>query len=563
MRTLERGESGEDLAAVGEAELRPGRHPVASLIWLVPLVAVAIAAWLVYASIRDRGPIVTVSFESAEGLEPGKTKVKHKDVEIGTVTGVALGEDLSRILVTLQMNAGTERFLLDDTSFWIVRPRIGAGGVSGLGTVISGAFVEVDPGTKGSPRRQFVGLEEPPLIRSTVPGTRFELEAERLGGLSRGAPIYHRGIPVGQVLGYRLDPERGRVTIPIFVQAPYDRLVGPRTRFWDASGVSVRTDGGGLALQLGSLQALVLGGVEFDGGETSEREPPAPPGSRFPLHPDRAAAMSASLTRKIPVLVEFTGQTRGLRAGSAVETRGIRIGTVTDVTLAWHERVGGLVVQARLELEPERVSPIDADTGEPTRRVSLEELVESGLRAQLKTASLLTGELYVDLDFRPESGPATMRTVRGLPLIPSVPTELETLSASLTGVLEKLAALPLGPLVEELRETTRAVGGLARGREVGRTLEGLAATLESLRRAASVAEAETPALLRSLREAADRARDGAAALESLLGSDSRSRADLAALLREAASAARALRSFAELLQRNPEALLRGRPGDTR
>ncbi len=486
MRTLERGESGEDLAAVGEAELRPGRHPVASLIWLVPLVAVAIAAWLVYASIRDRGPIVTVSFESAEGLEPGKTKVKHKDVEIGTVTGVALGEDLSRILVTLQMNAGTERFLLDDTSFWIVRPRIGAGGVSGLGTVISGAFVEVDPGTKGSPRRQFVGLEEPPLIRSTVPGTRFELEAERLGGLSRGAPIYHRGIPVGQVLGYRLDPERGRVTIPIFVQAPYDRLVGPRTRFWDASGVSVRTDGGGLALQLGSLQALVLGGVEFDGGETSEREPPAPPGSRFPLHPDRAAAMSASLTRKIPVLVEFTGQTRGLRAGSAVETRGIRIGTVTDVTLAWHERVGGLVVQARLELEPERVSPIDADTGEPTRRVSLEELVESGLRAQLKTASLLTGELYVDLDFRPESGPATMRTVRGLPLIPSVPTELETLSASLTGVLEKLAALPLGPLVEELRETTRAVGGLARGREVGRTLEGLAATLESLRRAKSV-----------------------------------------------------------------------------
>lgn len=559
MTTLERSEVGE----IGEAELVPRRHPGASLVWLVPLVAIAIAAWLVYGAIRDRGPIVRVSFESAEGLEPGKTKVKYRDVEIGTVTAVALDDDPSRIVVTLQMNAGTERFLDDDTKFWIVRPRIGTGGVTGLGTVISGAFVEIDPGSRGTPRRDFVGLEEPPLIRSAVPGTSFELEAERLGGLTRGAPIYYRGIQVGQVLGYRIDPERRRVAIPIFVHAPHDRLVTRRTRFWDAGGVSLRTDGGGFELQLASLQALLLGGVEFDGAEAGDGEPPAPPGTRFPLHPDRATAMAASLTRKIPVLVEFTGQTRGLRPGSAVETRGIRIGTVTDVSLAWQEAVNGLVVQARLELEPERVSPIGAASGEPTRQVSLEELVESGLRAQLKTASLLTGELYVDLDFRAEAEAGAMRTVRGLPVIPSVPTELETLSASLAGILEKLAALPLEPLVEELRRTARAAGDLAQGEKVGRALDGLLATLDSLRRTASVAEEQTPALLRSLRQAAEQARDGAAALESLLGSDSRTRADLAALLREAAAAARALRNFAELLQRNPEALLRGRPGADR
>jgi paraquat-inducible protein B len=559
MTALERSEVGE----IGEAELVPRRHPGAGLVWLVPLVAIAIAAWLVYGAIRDRGPVVRVSFESAEGLEPGKTKVKYRDVEIGTVTAVALGDDPSRIVVTLQMNAGTERFLDDDTKFWIVRPRIGTGGVTGLGTVISGAFVEIDPGSRGTPRRDFVGLEEPPLIRSAVPGTSFELEAERLGGLTRGAPIYYRGIQAGQVLGYRIDPERRRVAIPIFVHAPHDRLVTRRTRFWDAGGVSLRTDGGGFELQLASLQALLLGGVEFDGAEAGDGEPPAPPGTRFPLHPDRATAMAASLTRKIPVLVEFTGQTRGLRPGSAVETRGIRIGTVTDVSLAWQEAVNGLVVQARLELEPERVSPIGAASGEPTRQVSLEELVESGLRAQLKTASLLTGELYVDLDFRAEAEAGAMRTVRGLPVIPSVPTELETLSASLAGILEKLAALPLEPLVEELRRTARAAGDLAQGEKVGRALDGLLATLDSLRRTASVAEEQTPALLRSLRQAAEQARDGAAALESLLGSDSRTRADLAALLREAAAAARALRNFAEPLQRNPEALLRGRPGADR
>jgi paraquat-inducible protein B len=553
--TLERVEAREE---VGEAVLRPSRFPGAGLIWLVPLLAVAIAAWLVYTSIRDRGPIVEVSFESAEGLEPGKTKVKYKDVEMATVGSVELSSDAGRIVVTLQMKAGTERFLDEDTRFWIVRPRIGVGGVSGLGTVITGAFVELDPGSGGSPRREFVGLEEPPLIRSTVPGTGFELDAERLGGLSRGAPIYYRGIPVGQVLGYRLDPERRHVTIPIFVQAPHDRLVTRRTRFWDAGGVALRTDGGGFELQLASLQALLLGGVEFDGAEAGDGEPPAPPGTRFPLHADRAAAMAASLTRKIPVLVEFAGQTRGLRPGSAVETRGIRIGTVSDVTLAWQEAVNGLVVQARLELEPERVSPIGAASGEPSRQVSLEELIESGLRAQLKTASLLTGELYVDLDFRAEAEPGAMRTVRGLPVIPAVPTELETLSASLGGILEKLAALPLEPLVEELRRTARAAGDLAQGEKLGRALDGLLATLDSLRRTASVAEEQTPALLRSLRQAAEQARDGAAALESLFGGDSRTRADLVALLREAAAAARALRNFAELLQRNPEALLRGR-----
>jgi paraquat-inducible protein B len=559
MTALERSEVGE----IGEAELVPRRHPGAGLVWLVPLVAIAIAAWLVYGAIRDRGPVVRVSFESAEGLEPGKTKVKYRDVEIGTVTAVALGDDPSRIVVTLQMNAGTERFLDDDTKFWIVRPRIGTGGVTGLGTVISGAFVEIDPGSRGTPRRDFVGLEEPPLIRSAVPGTSFELEAERLGGLTRGAPIYYRGIQVGQVLGYRIDPERRRVAIPIFVHAPHDRLVTRRTRFWEAARVSLRTEGGRFELQLASLQALLLGGVEFDGGEGTEGEPPAPPGTRFPLHPDRTTAMAASLTRKIPVLVEFTGQTRGLRPGSAVETRGIRIGTVTDVALAWNEAAGNLVVQARLELEPERVAPIDALTGDTTRELSPEELVENGLRAQLETASLLTGELYVDLDFHPEAGPAALRSARGLPVLPSVPTELETLSASLTSVLEKLAALPLDDLVGELRRVARAAGDLAESEKLGRTLDALGGAADSLRRVASVAETETPALLRTLRRAAEQARDGAAALDSLLGSDSRTRADLAALLREAAAAARALRNFAELLQRNPEALLRGRPGADR
>lgn len=546
-----------------EARLETRRRAGPALVWLVPVVAILIAGWMVYASLRDRGARITVSFESAEGLEPGKTKVKHKDVALGIVTGVRLGPDLRRILVSIQMDAGTDGLLHEGTAFWIVRPRIGAGGVSGLSTLLSGAFIEIDPAMQGPPRREFVGLEEPPLIRSTVPGTRYVLHAERLGGLSRGAPIYYRGVEVGQVLGYQLETDQRRIAVPIFVQAPHDRLVTTATRFWDASGVRIGTGAGGIEVQLASLQALLLGGIEFDGQTGVPGAAQAPPETSFPLYPDRASAVQAGLTHKVPMLVEFEGQTRGLRPGAAVETRGLRIGTVAEVWLAWHERRNGLVIQALIEVEPERVTPIDGETGAPSRTRTLEELVASGMRAQLKTASLLTGELYIDLDFHPDAPPAEMRTVRGLPVVPSVPTELETLSASLSGVLEKVAALPLGPLVEELRAAVGAIGDLARGQELAEALDSLAATLAALQRTAAVAEEQTPALLRSLRQAADQAREAAAALEQLLGADSRTRADLSALLREAAATARALRGFAELLQRHPEALLRGRSGGER
>lgn len=546
------------LGDLPEARLRPRRRIELGLVWLVPLLAIAIAGWLMWTSLRDRGPLITVSFETAEGLEPGKTRVKHRDVPVGTVEAVRLSPDLARIEVTIRMDAGTEPMLHEGTRFWIVRPRVGAGGVSGLGTLLSGAYVELDWTEAGPARRVFEGLEEPPLIRATVPGTRYFLHAERLDGISRGAPIYHRGLEVGQVLGYRLEAELGRVVVPIFVQAPYDRLVGSGTRFWNASGVSLGTRDGSLELQLASLQAVLLGGIEFEGPARDGEV--APPDSEFPLYRNATAAAAAGLTYKVPVIVEFEGRTRGLRPGAAVETRGIRIGTVRDVWLAWREQARGLVVQARLELEPERVSPVDATTGGRSRGRTIEELVAAGVRAQLRTASLLTGELFVDLDVYPDALPTPLRRIHDLPVIPSVPTELETLSASLTGVLEKLAALPLDQLVEELRTAIRAAGALAQGEKAMAALDSIAAAAESLRRVAAAAEGDVPTLLRSLRQSAEQARESAAALEAMLGPDSRTRADLNVLLREAAAAARALKAFAELLQRNPEALLRGRAG---
>ena len=313
-------------------------------------------------------------------------------------------------------------FLTKGTRYWIVRPRVGTGGVSGLGTLVSGAYIEVDPGP-GDYARDFTGLEDPPEIRSSQPGRTFVLRANSLGSLGRGAPIYYRGVEAGQVLGYELAPDqREALKINVFVQAPYDQLVHEQTRFWNASGLNVATDGGGLKVHMASVQALLVGGVEFETPTTANDAAPAPADTEFTLYSDADAAAQANAGRRVPFLVEFDGSARGLKQGAPVEIRGIRVGSVTDVRLAYSHERETFVIQATVEVEPERIRAVDADTGKPVTTATMQALVGRGLRAQLQTGNFLTGDLYVDLDFHPNVPDVPMHQVAGLDVIPSVPT---------------------------------------------------------------------------------------------------------------------------------------------
>ena len=319
-----------DLEDVPEVEVAARRG--ISIVWLIPLVAGAIAIWLGYTTLQEKGPTITITFANAEGLEAGKTKVKYKDVDVGLVDTVTISEDLSRIIVTASMAKGSDHYLNEGTKFWIVRPRIGAGGISGLGTLVSGAYVAVDPG-EGKPTTSFTGLEEPPAINSDVAGRRFRLRAARLGSVSRGSPIYYHDIQVGQVLNYELADDQKSLDVDVFVTAPHDQLVRADSRFWNASGFDISLGTAGVDVSVESLQSLLAGGIAFDTPTIDRPGEQAAAGFVFPLFDNYRAVTEARYTEKVFYLVYFDGSVRGLRPGAPVEFRGMRVGSVTDVRL--------------------------------------------------------------------------------------------------------------------------------------------------------------------------------------------------------------------------------------
>jgi paraquat-inducible protein B len=462
------------------------------------------------------------------------------------------------------MVKGAAPYLTENTRFWIVRPRVGTGGISGLGTLVSGAYVEIDPGqAEGESKRAFVGLEDPPPIRSDVPGSHYVLRADTLGSVGRGAPVYFRGIEVGQVLGYELADDKHSLMVRIFVRAPHDRLVHTNSRFWNASGVGFSTSGGSLRVQLASVQALLVGGIEFDTPRAVAETPTAPSGTEFVLFSSLDEAQEAQFTRKVPFLVNFEGSARGLSPGAPVETRGIRIGSVADVRLAFSEARNNLVVQTLIEIEPERVQTLNAATGAPLPTQDMEHLVARGFRAQLKTANLLTGELFVDLDFYPDAPPATMTRMGDYPVIPAVPTDLEAIQASATAIMNKIANLPLEDLVVSLQKTVATLEGVVASPEMKAAVAAFASSMTSLESASRQVETDAAPLLRSLRGTAEAAEATLNAVERTLGPNSRLNDDLNDTLRELQSAARSIRIFADFLQRNPDALIRGRSAGAR
>jgi paraquat-inducible protein B len=236
-----------------------------SLIWAIPIVTALIGAWLAWSTLSERGPLITIQFQTAEGLTAGQSQVRHKDVVMGQVTRIVLSQDLQHVEVTVRMNREAEPLLTEKASFWVVKPRFFAGSISGLQTLVSGAYIELSPTAGGGEtRRQFVGLEEPPVMQTDVPGRIFLLHAPRIGSLSLGSPVFYRDLTVGQVLGWDVADMARSVTIHAFVRAPYDQYVHDNSRFWNASGASIQFRANGLQLQVESLRAIILGGIAFE-----------------------------------------------------------------------------------------------------------------------------------------------------------------------------------------------------------------------------------------------------------------------------------------------------------
>jgi paraquat-inducible protein B len=539
-----------------------------SIVWLIPIVAALIGGFLAYRAYTEKGPTITLSFATADGLEAGKTKLRYLDVEVGTVQTVAIAPDLKHIVVTAGMVPGAESYLREQTAFWIVRPRIGVGGVSGLGTLLSGAYIGLAPG-EGAPQRSFTGLEQPPPIDANVAGRRYTLTAASLGSLSRGAPIFYRGLDIGQILDHQLAPDARSLQISIFVRAPYDDLVRTTSRFWNASGVNVATTTSGIDVQVASLQSLIIGGIEFDNPLDNSADQVADAGATFPLFPNRSALARAQFTQKIPFLVYFDGSVRGLDPGAPVEFRGVTVGEVSSVSLDYDRATNKIRIPVRVDIEPQRLVPGGFTAAEiaTTEHRGMAELVRRGLRAQLQTGNLLTGELFVDLTFAAGAPPAELDTSGLVPVLPSVPATIEALQASVSAILNKVAALPVEQLVGSLAKTAAGLEAIVNAPDIQEAAKSLGGTLAQMQRLVGRIDAGADPLLGGVTAAAvsadaalRQAQATIASVQRTVGAGSALTGDAENVMQELTRAARSIRVFADYLDRHPEALLRGKAG---
>jgi paraquat-inducible protein B len=535
-----------------------------SLIWLIPMVAAVIALWLGYKTLTERGPTITITFRSADGLESGKTRIMHKNVELGVVERVELSPDLSHVVVTARMQKWAEPELTTGTHFWVVRPRLSAAGVSGLETLVSGSYIELDPG-KGEAAYEFTGLEEPPVVRADVPGREFLLTTSKLGNIGPGSPVFFRGLKVGEVLGYKMGGIDAPLVVHVFVNAPYDRYVYDGSHFWNASGISLKAGATGFKLQVESLQAVLAGGIVFETPARARAGQPSQEDHLFTLYDDLDSVQEAGYTSKAVYQIHFEGSVHGLEAGAPVELRGIQIGRVIDVHVEFDAHDYSLRVPVTVELDTQRIRLVDTAPNSEEGQHILDQLVQRGLRAQLRSASLITGQLMVALDFFPDAPAATIRRQGPHPELPSVPSAFENIMHSVNQLLERMASLPLDQVVTDLRATLQGMQRIVNAPELLQSLKSLNDTLAATRQLAGNTSAQMGPLLASLRQTASAAEAAfkqagltMASANDGFGQGSKFHHDLDDLLAQLKDTARSIRLLADYLEQHPEALVRGK-----
>mgnify|MGYP001102019500 FL=1 len=543
---------------------RTSRTRRLSLIWAIPIVTALVGGWLAWKTLTERGPLITISFQTAEGLTAGQSQVRHKDVVMGQVTKIELSEDLRRVEVTVRMNQEAEPLLTDRARFWVVKPRFFAGSISGLQTLVSGSYIELAPEkTGGEARRHFVGLEEPPVLQSDVPGRTFLLHAARLGSLNLGSPVFYRDLAVGQVLGWDISDMAKSVTIHTFVRAPYDQYVHDNSRFWNASGASLQLGATGVQIQVESLKALLLGGIAF---ETPDVDPTAPVSAEshaFTLYPSKDAADSASYSRTVPMVANFVGSVAGLAPGAPVVLRGIKVGEVQSLGLRYDQTLDNVVVPVNFEVEPERVAQLDLPSGADLDQM-MRGLVERGLRVRLDSTSLITGTKQLAIDFFPDAPPGVLSKDGKAYVIPTLETGGDLMSAA-SALLGRLQAVPFEKIGRDLSDTLAGVSGLANDPALKQSLASLRDTLAAaqglggkLDRGATPLVQKLPEIANGLDEAVRHLNRLTGSLENGYGGNSTFNRDTSRLLVQLADAARSVRVLADLLARHPEALIRGR-----
>ena len=510
-----------------------------SLIWLIPMIALLIALSLALKAYLNTGPMIDVSFRTAEGLEAGKTTVRYKNVNIGLVQQIDLAEDRSHVIAKVELRKSASNFAAKDTRFWVVRPRIGTGGISGIDTLLSGAYIDVDGGKSQEKERVFKGLETPPVISSDVPGKIFFLNAKDLGSLDFGSPIYYRRMNVGQVTAYKIAPDGQSIELQTFIRAPFDKFVTKDARFWQASGLDVSLNASGFSLNTQSLASIVAGGIAFGYPEDSKASS-AEDHSRFKLWDNRTEALKAPDVNPRRIVMYFSDSLRGLSVNAPIDFMGVEIGNVQAINTEFLQDYTQIRMRVDAIVYPSRIA--NGNELDPQGTI-FKNFVERGWRAQIRTGNLLTGQNYIAFDAFPKVKYATLN-IRpdGVVEVPTTPTDLKGLQTQITEITEKVNKFPIVEI----------------GQDVRKTLNTLETTVQSTKKLVDQLDGKVAP---NLQATLDDVRKTVRSSETILSSDAPMQQDLRRALQQVTRAAASLQLMADQIEQHPESLIRGKTSE--
>jgi paraquat-inducible protein B len=508
-----------------------------SLVWIVPIIAVFVGVLMAVQAIVTKGPLVTITFSTATGLIAGKTEVRYKDVMVGLIETIHLSDDLSTVIVEARMDSSIKPYLLNTTQFWIETARISAGEISGLGTLFSGAFIAMDPGNGKEARSTFKGRNSPPVVTTGLSGRLFTLEAENLGSITVRTPVYYRQIKVGEVVSYQLRDDGKGVSAQIFINTPYEKFVKTSSRFWNVSGFDLKLDAKGVQINTESLTSIFYGGIAFETPVGFETESVAEAGTLFPLFRNYEKSKEERFYNRDYYFAHFPHSIRGLEPGASVEFLGFKVGEVVDMKLELDVDQVQFLTPVLFYVEPERVNVRGGNM--VNGKELMETMVERGLRVQLKSVNLLTGQLYIDLVFDKTAAKKEISYDLSHPLLPTISSDVEALTSSVRTILDGLKKVEFERLGADLETSLSLLNSNLK------KTDQLFANLNSQ---------TTPQLgeaLQDLRTTMD-------AVRISLGPESDLNHDARVALSEISEASRSIRLLMNYLSVHPEALLRGK-----
>ena len=544
----------------------PPRHSwgYLSIIWLIPLAAVAIGGYLAWTTLADRGVEITIAFNTSDGVTVG-TKIQHKAVELGTVTQVGLSADLSHVEIHARMQPTATPYITDKARFWVARVQFAGGSVSGLSSLVSGRTIEMDPGPPGGARQvEFKGLADPSGVQSDEPGTTFVLTAPTIKPLSSGTGVFYRDVLVGEVLESQLTEGTAAARASIFVKQPFDQRVRTGTVFWQTKGIDTDLSGRGLGIQVSSLQAALSGGVSFGLPPDAADYPPAAGGTQFTLFDDEATADRASYRRRIPFVMYFDAAVPGLAAGSKVVLLGTQVGTVTGVTLLGDTGAGRFRVRVTLDFLPQ-AAHLTVHPGDDMHVLG-GQLLAAGLQGTAETESYVTNAQAIAIEVAPATA-ARPREDAGLWVLPTVPTTAGGGVASLASRLQSIKQIPFGALGAAANSMLASMASRARATTNGQQLAGvtrmiLAAQASVRQTDASIGQALAglPATADKLQRTLAQANQAVSAANAAYGDGSTLTTDIGRAMDRYYATVRQARLLADRLSQHPEAIIRGTTG---